>query len=103
MRRSVSIGYVVAYARRQGVRDAMLMLDGKLARDNEDDMAFVTPVVSNVICAVFDEAKLDIAKLAHAHSRATRFARMYGRWKVRPIRDAERQIVEIHVVILRFL
>jgi len=46
------------------VRPSILMLDDKLARDNEDDMSFVTPVVGNVRGAVIDKTKLDVSTLA---------------------------------------
>jgi hypothetical protein len=79
----------------------MLMLDHQLARDNEDDMAFVTPAVGNVIRAVVNQTKADISKLAHTHRHATRLTRMHRRSNLGPIRDADRQIVEIHVVALK--
>jgi hypothetical protein len=62
--RSIVIGYVIARPWCQPIRRAILMLDDKSARDNEDDMSFVTPVVSNVLGAVIDETKLDVPTLA---------------------------------------
>jgi hypothetical protein len=38
-----------------------------LARNNEDQMAFVTPVVANVRGTIFNYPKLNLPKLARAH------------------------------------
>ena len=82
MRWSVVIGYVIARARCQCVPRTILMLDDKLASHNEDDMAFVTPVVGNVFGAVIDKTKLDVATLAQTHRCRARLTRMHRRRKL---------------------
>ena len=42
------------------------MLDREPARDDEDDMALVAPMIGEIVRAVLDQAKLDLAALAHA-------------------------------------
>jgi hypothetical protein len=64
--RAVVVCYVIAHARGQGVTLAVLMLDGEIACDQEDDVAFGTPMVGQVAWAVLDATKLNFAELAGA-------------------------------------
>ncbi len=100
MRWSIPIGNVIACALRQDISVATLMLHDESARNDEDNVALVTPVVRNVSRAVFDKTKLDISKLPRTHDCRTGLARVRGRGNLPPIRDADGQTLEIHVLFL---
>jgi hypothetical protein len=72
------------------------VFDSQLAQNDEDNMAFVTPVVSDIVWTVNDKTKLDISKLARANRRGTRRTRMHRFRDLRPIRHTKRQAVEMH-------
>ena len=73
MRRAIVIGGVPTCPGGQVPCSSVLMFNEHLPCHNEDQMAFVTPMVGNVGCAIFNQSELDVAKLACPHSSSTRF------------------------------
>ena len=71
---TVVVSHVITCSCRNRQTPAVLMLNDHLTRNNEGQMAFVTPVVANVRRTIFNHPKLNLPKLARAHGGSSRFA-----------------------------
>ncbi len=90
MRRTIVIGHVITCACLKRKRRAVPMLDNQLTGYNENYMAFMTPVVSNIPTAIVNKADLDLSNLARTHGCCARLAREREYRKCRPICRANR-------------
>src|SRR5215471_16118104 len=75
VRATVVVSHVITCSCWNSQTPAVLMLDDHFTRNNESQMAFVTPMVANVRRTIFNHPKLNLPKLARAHGGFSRFAR----------------------------
>src|SRR5690242_4922909 len=90
VRRAIVVSDLPAGSSSQLPFDSVRMFNEHLSRQDEDDMTLVTPKVSDVRRAVFNQSELDLAKLACPHRSDTRFAWVLRCTYGRPIRHAGR-------------
>ena len=74
VRATVVVSHVIACSCRNSQTPTVLMLNDYLTRNNEGQMAFVTPVVANVRRTIVNHPKLNLPTLARAHRGSPGFA-----------------------------
>jgi len=74
VRATVVVSHVITGSCRNSQTPTVLMLNDHLTRNNEGQMAFVTPVVANVRRTIFNHPKLNLPKLARAYGGSPGFA-----------------------------
>jgi|SRR5580765_6609884 hypothetical protein len=73
VRATVVVGHVITCSSRNSQTPTVLVLNDHLTRNNEGQMAFVTPVVANIRRTIFNHPKLNFPKLARAHGGSPGF------------------------------
>ena len=81
---------VIARSLCQREGGTVLMLYHQLTCDNEDDMAFVAPMVCKVIRAIGDKPELNVSQVLRTNNGSSRLARMGRFQNLRPFDGASR-------------
>ncbi len=91
-----SIGHLVAHARLERERAAVLEIGVQFAVDAKKDVALLAPMVGDVTRRVVDHPHADLAELPGAPGRRSGFAAMRGRLDAGPVGGAERDVADLH-------
>ena len=90
------VGHLVALAGLERHRAAVLKFRDQLAVEDQQDVAFVAPVIGEVVLRIFDHTHAQFAELPGVPIGDAGLAGMLGPLDLRPVRRAERDIGHFH-------
>jgi hypothetical protein len=90
------VGHLVALAGLERHRAAVLEFGDQLAVKDQQDVAFVAPVIGEVVLRILDHAHAQFAELPGAPIGDAGLAGMLRPLDLRPVRRAERDIGHFH-------
>lgn len=93
------VSHLIAHARSEGYRAAILQLRMQLAFQAQQDVALLAPVISQIAWRVLHHPYPNIVELARAPVGHAGVARVFGAFNRGPVRGAKGDVCELHAVL----